>query len=164
MRAAGEHTGGGCGVGFFNRRTALGRVMPDLFAVRFWSPEMGVTSPTSTARQVACACAALAEAPPEQRVMLFINVSALHQPNCIFTPGATTDSPATQAAALEYVDGCLPPLFEALAARGGAFLNVCSDHGTAYGEDGFHGHRLSHPVVWTVPYAEFLLPGAGDAT
>ncbi len=35
---------------------------------------------------------------------------------------------------------------------------LCSDHGTAYGEDGYHGHRLGHPVVWTVPYAEFLLP------
>ena len=34
---------------------------------------------------------------------------------------------------------------------------MCSDHGTAYGEDGYWGHRLSHPVVWTVPYAEFAL-------
>jgi|GEM_PF-4288067 hypothetical protein len=30
--------------------------------------------------------------------------------------------------------------------------------GTAYGEDGYHGHRLAHPVVWTVPYAEVVLP------
>jgi hypothetical protein len=37
---------------------------------------------------------------------------------------------------------------------------VCSDHGTAYGEDGYRGHRLGHPVVWDVPYAEFLLEGA----
>jgi hypothetical protein len=37
---------------------------------------------------------------------------------------------------------------------------ACSDHGTAYGEDGHHGHRLAHEVVWTVPYAEFTLrPG-----
>ena len=34
---------------------------------------------------------------------------------------------------------------------------VCSDHGTAYGEDGYTGHRLAHPVVWEVPYAEFVL-------
>lgn len=163
LRAAGYHTVCVGGVGFFNRQTALGRVMPGLFDVSYWSPEMGVTSPTSTERQVACARAALAEAPSEQQVMLFINVSALHQPNCIFARGATADSPATQAAALEYVDRCLPPLFEALAARGGAFVIVCSDHGTAYGEDGYRGHRLSHPVVWTVPYAEFLLPGAGGA-
>jgi hypothetical protein len=34
---------------------------------------------------------------------------------------------------------------------------ICSDHGTAYGEDGYWGHRVSHPVVWDVPYAEFIL-------
>jgi hypothetical protein len=39
---------------------------------------------------------------------------------------------------------------------------ICSDHGTAYGEDGYIGHRVSHPVVWTVPYAEFVLPEVDD--
>ena len=43
--------------------------------------------------------------------------------------------------------------------RRSALAIVCSDHGTAYGEDGYSGHRLAHPVVWTVPYAEFLLEG-----
>ena len=38
---------------------------------------------------------------------------------------------------------------------------MCSDHGTAYGEEGYYGHRVAHPVVWTVPYAEFVLPEAG---
>ena len=42
--------------------------------------------------------------------------------------------------------------------RGRVFAIVCSDHGTAYGDDGYHGHRLAHPAVWTVPYAEFVLP------
>ena len=37
---------------------------------------------------------------------------------------------------------------------------ICSDHGTAYGEDGYTGHRLAHPVVWEVPYAEFILPAS----
>lgn len=32
------------------------------------------------------------------------------------------------------------------------------DRGTAYGEDDYRGHRLSHPVVWNVPYGEFVLP------
>ncbi len=35
---------------------------------------------------------------------------------------------------------------------------IFSDRGTAYGEDKDRGHRLSHPVVWNVPYAEFVLP------
>jgi hypothetical protein len=56
------------------------------------------------------------------------------------------------------VDRQLPPLFAALQRRAPVLAIVCSDHGTAYGEDGYHGHRLAHPVVWTVPYAEFLLP------
>jgi hypothetical protein len=41
---------------------------------------------------------------------------------------------------------------------------LCSDHGTAYGEDGYFGHRVSHPVVWTVPYAEFILSEITNAT
>ena len=71
---------------------------------------------------------------------------------------ATADTIQSHAAALAYVDRQLPPLFAALRRRGPCLCVVCSDHGTAYGEDGYHGHRLAHPVVWTVPYAEFVLP------
>ena len=56
-----------------------------------------------------------------------------------------------------YVDSQLPPLFAALRARGGCLAIICSDHGTTYGEDGFTGHRLAHPTVWTVPYAELVI-------
>ncbi len=35
------------------------------------------------------------------------------------------------------------------------FIILSSDHGTAYGEDGYEGHRLSHEVVWNVPFAAF---------
>jgi hypothetical protein len=94
--------------------------------------------------------------------LLFINISALHQPNCLFTPGATTDTPETQATALAYVDRCLPPLFAVLEQRGPVLAVICSDHGTAYGEEGYVGHRVAHPVVWTVPYAEFVLEGARE--
>ena len=37
---------------------------------------------------------------------------------------------------------------------------VCSDHGTLYGEDGFTGHRIGHPAVWTVPYADGIFPAS----
>jgi hypothetical protein len=146
------------GVGFFNKLNPLGRVLPGLFAESHWSPELGVRAPQSTRHQVSLAVSRLDALPREQRVFLFINVSALHQPNRHYLPGATQDSRASHAAALEYVDAQLPPLFEALRRRGPSFCIVCSDHGTAYGEDGHTGHRLGHPVVWTVPYAEFLLP------
>jgi arylsulfatase A-like enzyme len=91
-------------------------------------------------------------------VFLFLNVSAVHQPNWFYLDGATRDTLESHAAALAYVDRQLPRLFAALRRRGPVFVIACSDHGTAYGEDGYEGHRLAHPVVWTVPYAEFFLP------
>lgn len=144
------------GVGFFNKQTPLGRVFPDLFAESHWSPELGVACPESTAHQVRLARERIEQLPAEQRLFLFVNLSALHQPNCMYLPGATHDSLASQRAALRYVDGQLPPLFDTLRRRGRGLAILCSDHGTAYGEDGYHGHRLAHPVVWDVPYAELL--------
>jgi arylsulfatase A-like enzyme len=148
------------GVGFFNKRTPLGLALPSLFQESFWEPRMGVTSPTSTAAQVSLACRLLDGTAAAQRVFLFLNVAAIHQPNRIFVPGATRDTRDTHAAALRYVDATLPPLFDALRRRGPSLCIVCSDHGTAYGEDGYRGHRLAHDVVWTVPYAEWLMEGA----
>jgi hypothetical protein len=112
---------------------------------------------------VACAVRLLASVPRTPRLFLFLNISALHQPNWFYLddrPGASRqDSLASHEAALVYVDRCLPPLFNAIQRRAPTLCIVCSDHGTAYGEDGYHGHRLSHPVVWNVPYAEFILSG-----
>ncbi len=164
LRQLGYHTTCIGGVGFFNKQTALSRVLPGLFDESHWSVELGVTSPTSTEQQVELACRILEQQPIDRRQLLFINVSALHQPNCIFEPGATVDSPRTQAAALEYVDRSLPRLFDALRARSDTLCIICSDHGTAYGEEGYVGHRLSHPIVWTVPYAEFVLPRNGKSS
>ena len=146
------------GVGFFNRNSPLGNVLPGLFAESHWSQSLGVTDRHSTENQVAIALESLEKLSPRQRAFLFINISAMHQLTCIFHPAATEDSPETQAAALAYVDGCLPPLFAAMQRRGPVLCIITSDHGTAYGEDGYWGHRISHPVVWNVPYAEFVLP------
>jgi hypothetical protein len=158
LAGRGYHTVCIGGVGFFNRQTPLGSVLPGLFDESHWSPALGVTEPRSTENQVRLAGEILARLPPEQRVFLFVNVSAIHQPNCCYLPGAEQDTPASQAAALAYVDGCLPALFAALRRRAPVLTILCSDHGTAYGEEGYAGHRVGHPVVWTVPYAEFVLP------
>lgn len=158
LASRGYHTVCIGGVSFFNKQTALGSVLPNLFRESHWSPELGVTSKHSTQNQVQLACEILRSLPRDQRLFLFLNVSALHQPNCIFTPEATCDTPATQGKALEYVDHHLPLLFEVMQLRADVLTILCSDHGTAYGEDGFEGHRLAHEVVWTVPYAEFVLP------
>lgn len=158
LAGRGYHTVCIGGVGFFNPQTPLGAVLPGLFAESYWSPELGVTDPRSTENQVRLAVQVLSRVPKARRVLLFVNISALHQPNCIFLPGAEHDSLESHAAALSYVDRHLPPLFAALQQRGPVLAVLCSDHGTAYGEDGYIGHRLGHPVVWTVPYAEFVLP------
>lgn len=152
------------GVGFFNRRPPLGSVLPGMFQESHWEPEFGVASPTSFEAQVARTEQVVAELPEDQRLFLFVNVSALHQPNWFHLPGATADagdSRATHAAALEHVDRHIGRLFAAASSRRRCFAIVCSDHGTAYGDDGYTGHRLGHEAVWTVPYAHFLLdPGA----
>lgn len=158
LAALGYHTVCIGGVGFFNKRTPLGSVLPSLFAESHWSEELGVTDVRSTENQVRLATRILAGLPRERRVFLFLNIAALHQPNCIYVPGATEDSPATQAAALAYVDQHLPALFAAMQRRAPVLSIICSDHGTAYGEEGHVGHRVGLPVVWTVPYAEFILP------
>lgn len=145
------------GVGFFNRKTPLGCVLPGLFAESYWEEAFGVTNPDSAGAQFRFAAGLLAGRPPGEKVFLFINLSAIHQPNCFYQPGATADSPATHGAALAYVDGQLPILTAALRAHGPTFCILCSDHGTAYGEDGYYGHRLAHPTVLTVPFATTLL-------
>ena len=145
------------GVGFFNRRNPLGRVLPGFFAESTWSPEMGVTAKASTAAQVAAALAWLKTVGPGERALLFLNVSATHPPHAHYLPGAAADGTESQAAALAYVDSQLPPLLAALRARGECFCLFLADHGEAYGEDGRWGHRLAHPAVTTVPYAHFFL-------
>ncbi|MFF6841549.1 STM4013/SEN3800 family hydrolase [Streptomyces tanashiensis] len=150
------------GVGFFDKQPPLGSVLPGLFRESHWEPSFGVASPSSFESQVARAEEVVAGMPREERLFLFVNVSALHQPNWFHLPGATReagDSRETHAAALEYVDRHIGRLFAAMTCRRPCFAIVCSDHGTAYGEDGFTGHRLGHEVVWTVPYAQFVLPG-----
>lgn len=146
------------GVHFFNKQSHLGNVLPGLFAESYWDESLGVTEPNSTEHQISVAVQALNLQPGTKRIFLFINISAMHQPNYFYVPGETTDSIKTQTAALAYVDRHLPALFLAMQRRGRTLVILSSDHGTTYGEDGYNGHRLSHPVVWNVPYAEFVLP------
>lgn len=159
LKEAGYHTICIGGVGFFNLQNALSRVLPGLFDEAHWETAFGVTDHRSTEYQVARAVERLEALAPTQRAFLFVNISALHQPNFHYLEGATADSLESHAAALAYVDSRLPPLFAAFRKRGPSLVILCSDHGTAYGEDGYSGHRLSHPTVWNVPYAEFVLPG-----
>jgi hypothetical protein len=148
------------GVGFFNRQTPLSRVLPGLFEEAYWETRFGVTEKESTRHQFEFAGELLKKS--EQPMFLFINVSALHQPNYFYFKAEGPDTLETHAAALRYVDAQLPILVRALAQkRRPTFCIVTSDHGTTYGEDGWTGHRLAHPLVWTVPYGETIVSNEG---
>ncbi|MDX8399204.1 MAG: STM4013/SEN3800 family hydrolase [Gallionellaceae bacterium] len=138
------------GVGFFKKQNPLSCQLPALFQESYWEERFGVGCPDSTRHQVDFACRLLTGQTP---VFMFLNVSALHQPNCCYLPGSTTDSITTHAAALRYVDTQLGTLFDAFRQRGDTLIILTSDHGTCYGEDGYSGHRIGHEQVWTVPFA-----------
>lgn len=154
----GYHTACIGGTGFFNKESPLGSVLPSLFAESWWSPELGVAAPNSPANQVDCAIECVERCPSDQRLFLFVNISACHPPHAMYLAGATQDSADSQRAALAQVDQQLPRLFSALQRRAPLLAILCSDHGTAFGEDGYTGHRIGHPSVWTVAYAEAILP------
>jgi hypothetical protein len=155
LQARGYHTLCIGGVGFFNQLNPLGSVFPRMFDESHWRPEFGVGEIHSTREQVRQGIRSLAAVSRDRPVFLFLNVSATHSPTRIYLRGSKEESVETQRAALAYVDRQLPPLFDALRNRhrpGRAFL--MSDHGTLFGEEGFQGHRVAHPAVWNVPYAE----------
>ncbi|MEV6367794.1 STM4013/SEN3800 family hydrolase [Micromonospora musae] len=161
LAGVGYHTLCLGGVGFFNRHSPLGAVLPGLFAEAHWESEFGVTSPTCLDAQLDRLAEVLPRVPATRPLFTFVNVAAMHQPNRHHLPGAEVDSLASHTAALRYVDGRIDRLFNLVTGRGRpVFTIICSDHGTAYGEDGHTGHRIGHDVVWTVPYAHFTLrPG-----
>ncbi len=162
LAARGYHTACVGGVGFFDRSSPLGRVLPGLFAESHWSPRTGVRDPRSFEHQIAIVEDVVARLPRERRLFMFVNVAAIHTPNAFYLSGAPGESLATHAAALEYVDRHVPALLAPLRGRGRVFCIFCSDHGEAYGEDGFRGHRLAHASVTTVPYAHFTVGPEGE--
>lgn len=153
------------GTGFFNLQDPLGKVLPNLFDEAFWDASLGVADPDSHLNQVDCAIQQI-QAAGDQLTFTFVNIAALHQPNwfyddSVWEPTSGKERPKdtleSHAAALVAVDQALAPLIELCRHRRPTFCIFCSDHGTAYGEDGYVGHRLAHDVVWNVPYAEFLI-------
>ena len=144
------------GVGFFSGKGALGSQLPGLFDEAHWSPATSVHHRDSAHAQFSRIAHRLGQL--DQRVFALVNIAATHTPTHFYLPEHRRDSVLTQQAALADVDLHLPLLLDALAARGPALLIVCADHGTCFGDDGWWGHGLAHPVVTTVPYLETLLP------
>ena len=158
LARVGYHTICVGGTGFFNPDNALGRVLPSLFEEALWSAQMSVVDRDSARNQVDCAITAI-DRQRDKRVFCFINFSAIHQPNWFYAYGKRPvdgrDTHTSHGEALVAVDRELPRLLDCFRRRGSLFAMVFSDHGTAYGEDNYWGHRLAHPVVWEVPYADF---------
>jgi hypothetical protein len=88
-------------------------------------------------------------------VYLFVNVSATHVAHGHYL-GDSRDTAASQQAALAYADAHLARLITTLTARKRWLVMLCADHGDAYGEDGYHGRGIAHPVVMNVPYAAMV--------
>jgi len=143
------------GVGFFSKRNEISKEFPSLFEESFWSKETGVTEKESTRNQFNIAEKWIKKT--KQQFCLFVNISAIHQPNYFYARTEKYDDLESHAAALCYVDGQLPLLMNAIEQKGSCFCIFCSDHGSAYGEDGFWGHRNGHRTVLEVPYAHFRI-------
>ncbi len=60
-----------------------------------------------------------------------------------------------QRAAAEFLDSRLPDLFAALPPD--TVVILTADHGDCFGEDGYWGHGVHHPLVYEVPLAIFRL-------
>ena len=151
--------------GFFNKQVPLGS--RPARAVRGEPLGAGVRRhrrpPPSRPRSTAPS-SVVAALPRDQRLFLFVNVSALHQPNGTICPAPPASGHAARPRRRPGVrrPAHRPALPPPPRAAGRCFAIVCSDHGTAYGEDGYTGHRLGHEVVWTVPYAQFFLAHPGE--
>ncbi len=145
------------GVGFFNKRTPINRLLPDFFMRSYWYTRFACHIKESFEHQIDFVERLLAEAPSDERIMLYLNVDSIHYPNAFYLPDEKTDNIKTHAAALRYVDSHIPRLLAAFEKRGRTFCIVCSDHGSCYGEDGYHFHCHSHEIVNTVPYKHFFV-------
>lgn len=154
------------GVTFFDNRSGLGRVLPAYFQQSFWNPSFAPTVRESTNHQVDFTIRWLEKQPLDQKIFLYLNVSAIHYPNYFYLepemrrqpiPAYQRDTKESHRLALRYADSELSRLFDAFRKKGETFVICCSDHGTCYGEDGCYSHGINHPMVNTIPYQHFFL-------
>ncbi|WP_225828482.1 STM4013/SEN3800 family hydrolase [Streptomyces naphthomycinicus] len=143
------------GVTYFSQETPLGSVLPAMFHEAHWRPEFCSPAIESTRDQADQALAIADRYDGRQPLFLFVNVSATHVPHGHYLD-SSTDSVASQAAALAYADTHVGRLLDGLTARGRWLVIMCADHGDAYGDDGYHGRGIAHPAVFNVPFASWV--------
>lgn len=147
------------GVAFFDKRSDIGNIFPNMFIESHWQPKFGCAVKESAVYQVEYAIKCINRLEQKKKTFCYINFSAIHYPNFHYSSSEKNkkDSIETHQLALEYVDSTLEPLFDCLKSRGKTFVIATSDHGTCYGEDGFNFHGINHENVNTVPYKHFFL-------
>ena len=85
LAGRGYHTVCVGGVGFFNKQSPLGSVLPGLFAESHWAPGAGRDRPALDREPGGPGRRDPGRrSPADRRVFLFVNVSAIHQPNCFY--------------------------------------------------------------------------------
>ena len=118
------------------------------------APSSAHPNPTLTRHQVDHTLQ-IAEQHEGRPLYLFVNISATHVPHS-HHPGDSHDTLTSQQAALAYADAHLGRLITTLTDRQRWLTILCADHGDAFGEDGYHGRGIAHPVVMNVPYAAIV--------
>lgn len=145
------------GVGFFNKRTPINKILPGFFMESYWNTKFACHIKESFENQIDFIENKLSKISKEQKVFMYLNVDSIHYPNAFYVDGKKNDDATTHAAALRYVDSHIQKLFDIFSKRGKTFCIMCSDHGSCYGEDGYHFHCHSHDIVNTVPYKHFFI-------
>ncbi|MFJ5265978.1 STM4013/SEN3800 family hydrolase, partial [Streptomyces sp. NPDC088387] len=125
LKAHGYRTACVGGVTYFSRQTPLGSVLPDLFDEDHWSPTYCSPEPDSTRHQVNQALT-IADQHAGKPLYLFVNVSATHVPHAHYL-GQSTDTAASQQAALAYADAHLGHLIDQLTAERPWLVIMCAD-------------------------------------
>ena len=160
FRRQGYRTVGSGAVGWFDPATETGRCLTAEFE-RFFYPG----STWQLAEQLAWIKEQRKDVPPEQPLLLFLNVGETHVP--YWHAGALwdrDDNPCVpfqrpsrerrrtcrrrQRACLEYVDALLEPLLDGFPD---ATIVLTADHGDCWGEDGLWEHGISHRRTLEVP-------------
>ncbi|MBH1936605.1 sulfatase-like hydrolase/transferase [Streptomyces sp. AV19] len=144
------------GPGWVRRITPCGlpASVADLVTYEPAEPEFCSSRVDSTSHQVDQALE-IADRHQDRPLFLFLNVSATHVPHGHYL-GESTDTAMSQQAALAYADEHLSRLITSLTANRRWLIIMCADHGDAYGDDGFHGRGIAHPMVMNVPYAAMV--------
>lgn len=145
------------GVGFFNKRTPINKIFPSMFKESYWNTRFACHIKESFENQIEFIERLMNKKDVNKRVFMYLNIDSIHYPNSFYLEGEREDNIKTHTAALRYVDEHIKKLFDIFEKRGRTFCILCSDHGSCYGEDGYHFHCHSHEIVYTVPYMHFFI-------